>query len=112
MYLLCFCHVRALCWGLGLQGTEGLGTVPEMRAFPANGRAQTSTLENISCQAGENVNPGEFRKKKSGSVRGGQERWASEEGQHGGTCGRGSALSRLGAELELRRSGSSLGPSQ
>ena len=26
--------------------------------------------------------------------------------------GRGSALSRLGAELELRRSGSSLGPSQ
>ena len=79
MYLLCFCHVRALCWGLGLQGTEGLGTVPEMRAFPANGRAQTSTLENISCQAGENVNPGEFRKKKSGSVRGGQERWASEE---------------------------------
>ena len=28
------------------------------------------------------------------------------------TLGRGSALSRLGAELELRRSGSSLGPSQ
>ena len=29
-----------------------------------------------------------------------------------GPLGRGSALSRLGAELELRRSGSSLGPSQ
>ena len=29
-----------------------------------------------------------------------------------GLLGRGSALSRLGAELELRRSGSSLGPSQ
>ena len=41
-----------------------MGTVPEMRAFPANRRAQTSTLENISCQAGENVNTGSPGKKK------------------------------------------------
>ena len=34
------------------------------------------------------------------------------EGKLGVALERGSALSRLGAELELRRSGSSLGPSQ
>lgn len=59
------------------------GRVPEMRAFPANGRAPTSALENIRCQAGEDVNTGGSEKNKSGSVRGVQERWASEEGQHG-----------------------------
>ena len=40
--------------------------------------------------------------------------WTEEPGrlQSMEPLGRGPALSRLGAELELRRSGSSLGPSQ
>ena len=42
------------------------------------------------------------------------EGWDGEErgGRAEQPLGRGSALPRLGAELELRRSGSSLGPSQ
>ena len=61
-----------------------MGTVPEMRAFPANRRAQTNTLENISCQAGENVNTGSPGKKKVGQYgevrRGGHPRRGSMGG--------------------------------
>ena len=51
------------------------------------------------------------------AVRGAHQARAGAAGQSGGQrgeqpLGRGSALPRLGAELELRRSGSSLGPSQ
>ena len=53
---------------------------------------------------------------REGAQRAGGSRSITETGgvtgPFGLPLGRGSALSRLGAELELRRSGSSLGPSQ